>query len=415
MQTLKNKITLLNTIGWVILGISCITITYLIPMTLFQTFILIIGMIIVLSLINNLIIKKWLKPIVAINHRIEHVSEDDEPLQVPISKIKEIGTLTKGFNQLIGNQNAMTKEILGLSNKLTYSFVEIEQIVEKVSDESEETSQIAVELSDDASMQSEAIELANEMLSSIAVQLEIMNTHMKETHTQATLSIEAVNKGKEDINLQKEKMQANQFASSKAAEAITELSESADKIESIVDEIEAISSQTNLLALNAAIEAARAKEAGRGFAIVAEEIRKLAEQTIESTQRITDMVATITSSVQVAVDEIKVAQTSVEAQSQALRNSEEGFEEIAGAMGIIIEKIKQSVDTTSQVNTASQSVRDEMSDVVKISENSLEKTQKVATTTHEQRNQIGLVNDYILGVSELVESLSVFMQQFKER
>ena len=255
---------------------------------------------------------------------------------------------------------------------------------------SEETAHTAVEMASGVDQQREATASANEMISSIVTQLSIMNEGMVDAKSQARSSLDAINKGQKNIDLQNDKMMANQQASGKANDAIMEMSRVAGEIEEIVDVIEAISNQTNLLALNANIEAARAGEAGRGFAVVAEEIRKLAEQTIDSTQRISDIVTSITSSVGVAVEEIDVAQKSVDDQAIALQESVSSFREISEAVKVIIDRIDASAENTSQVNSASQVARDEMIQITQISESTASKTQEVTATTQEQTSQINM-------------------------
>lgn len=370
-------------------------------------------MIIILTSAAFVIAKRSFGRLSEMNRMIELVKDGDLSVQVSSKGTDELALLGQGFNMMIGNLQVMTKDIKGLSDKLTHSFVEIENIARDVAQGSEETSKTVIDLSGGVSEQALATESANEMISNIVTQLSIMSEKMNEAQQQAKLSIDVVEKGKDSINLQKEKMSHNQQASGKAAEAITELSKVAEEIDSIVEEIESISSQTNLLALNAAIEAARAGEAGKGFAVVADEIRKLAEQTIGSTQRISSIITNITSSVHVAVTEIDVAQTSVEAQASALQGSVASFEEISESVSVIMENIESSAESTVQVNEASKVASSEMMNVARIAETSSASTQEVAATTQEQTSQINLVNDYILGVSELVESLSDSVKRFK--
>jgi len=372
----------------------------------------IIGLI-VIALGTSYSIRKMLKPLGQLNKVVNDVQNGDLTVRIQSKGTDEIAQLTHGFNGMIESLSKMTKDIVGLSDKLTHSFVEIESIVTEVVTGSEETATTAVDMAQGVDDQREATESANEMISSIVTQLSIMNEGMVEAKSQAAASLSAINHGQETIDLQNDKMMANQVASQKAGEAIQEMSRVAEEIEGIVDVIEAISNQTNLLALNANIEAARAGEAGLGFAVVAEEIRKLAEQTIDSTKRISGIVTSITGSVDEAVNEIDVAQKSVEDQAIALRQSVTSFDEISSAVKVIIDKIDASAESTSQVNSASLVARDEMFQITKISESTAIKTQEVTATTQEQTSQMNMVNMYILGVSELVDSLSESVKQFK--
>lgn len=409
MKKLSSRIMLLSIFGAILFS------TAMIMATKGQNLILIIVCAIntvILIIISYIFGKRMTKPLGAMNELLQQVKEGDLSVQMKSDGQGELGDLSRGFNMMVENLRVMTKDITGLSDKLTYSFVEIETIVKNVAVGSEETSKTVADLSEGVSRQTEATESANEMIANIVTKINLMNDSMIEAQEQAKTSVEAIGKGQDHIELQKIKMIDNQNASSKAAEAILDMSKVAAEIEGIVDVIEAISSQTNLLALNAAIEAARAGEAGKGFAVVAEEIRKLAEQTNESTSRISHIVDKITDSVQVAVTEIDVARTSVDAQEEALKESVDSFEHIANAVEVIIHKIKETADTTDQVNQASQVASKEMLSVAHISEKSSASTQEVAATTQEQSSQINMVNDYILGVSELVESLSDSVKRF---
>ncbi len=369
--------------------------------------------VIVIGILTFIIIRKMLKPLARLNKAVQYASQGDLTVQIQTKGRDEIAELSAGFNLMIESLSKMTKDIVGLSDKLTHSFVEIENIAREVAIGSEETAHTAVEMASGVDQQREATASANEMISSIVTQLSIMNEGMVDAKSQARSSLDAINKGQRNIDLQNDKMMANQQASSKANDAIMEMSRVASEIEEIVDVIEAISNQTNLLALNANIEAARAGEAGRGFAVVAEEIRKLAEQTIDSTKRISDIVTSITSSVGVAVEEIDVAQKSVDDQAIALQESVSSFREISEAVKVIIERIDASAENTSQVNSASQVARDEMIQITQISESTASKTQEVTATTQEQTSQINMVNEYVMGVSELVDSLGESVKQFK--
>lgn len=368
---------------------------------------------VIVVVVAYLFTKRLLKPLNELNSLVGLAAQGDLTVEAHPQGKDEISQLSRGFNAMIENLSRMTKDVIGLSDKMTHSFAEIENIVQDVATGSEETANTAVEMAGGVKEQSEATESANEMINSIVTQLNIMNEGMIEAKAQADVSIEAINHGHETIERQTTKMLATQAASQKAGQAIEEMSRVAEEIEQIVDVIEAISNQTNLLALNANIEAARAGEAGLGFAVVAEEIRKLAEQTIESTHRISDIVTSITSSVSVAVEEIDVAKNSVDEQADALKISVERFDAINSAVKVIIDKIDASAENTSQVNSASQVAQDEMLQVARISDATAEKTQEVTATTEEQTSQINMVNEYILGVSELVDSLSESVKQFK--
>jgi methyl-accepting chemotaxis protein len=368
----------------------------------------------VLVVIFSMIVGHMLaKPIGEMNDALDRVKDGDLTVQLKSNNKDEIGQLAAGFNLMINNLQIMTKDIIGLSEKLKYSFVEIENITDKVALGAKQTSKTVLDLADGVINQASATESANHLIQNIVNQLKEMNNNMDDAQKQAILSIDAINQGKQTIHTQKEKMFQNQAASNKATEAIQDLAKVTKEIVNIIDVIDAISNQTNLLALNAAIEAARAGESGRGFAVVADEIRKLAEQTISSTQQINGIIASITKSVQVAVTEINAAQGTVNDQEVALKDSVASFENLTESVEVIIHKIDTTAKKASEVGKDADLVSDEMSRVALIAEASSASTQEVAMTTRTQTEQVNEVNHYVLGVSELVDSLSDSVSRFK--
>ncbi|WP_411183932.1 methyl-accepting chemotaxis protein [Pseudomonas sp.] len=143
-------------------------------------------------------------------------------------------------------------------------------------------------------------------------------------------------------------------AVNESSATITALGESSEEIHSIIQVIKSIAEQTNLLALNAAIEAARAGEAGRGFAVVADEVRNLAARTAQSTQEITGMIERIRSSTVQAVSSMQTGVTRVNDGVSLARQAGESINEIRGGAhraAEVVEEISQTIGEQSRAST----------------------------------------------------------------
>lgn len=157
-------------------------------------------------------------------------------------------------------------------------------------------------------------------------------------------------------------------AVNESSATITALGESSEEIHSIIQVIKSIAEQTNLLALNAAIEAARAGEAGRGFAVVADEVRNLAARTAQSTQEITGMIERIRSSTEQAVNSMQTGVTRVSDGVALARQAGESINEIRGGAHRAAEVVEEISQTINEQSRASSEVAQQVEHIAQMSQ-----------------------------------------------
>jgi methyl-accepting chemotaxis protein len=173
----------------------------------------------------------------------------------------------------------------------------------------------------------------------------------------------------------------------KSADTVKELGKSSDQIGEIISVIDDIADQTNLLALNAAIEAARAGEQGRGFAVVADEVRKLAERTTKATKEIAGMIKKIQTDTGGAVDSMQQGTKEVQVGIQLADKAGKSLQEIVGISQKVTDMVTQIAAASEQQSSASEQIAKNVEAISKVTSETAQGTQQIARAA-EDLNQL---------------------------
>jgi methyl-accepting chemotaxis protein len=340
--------------------------------SMMSTALLMGGMVLTIVVVTYLLLRSIvLKPLahVATITRDIAQGEGDLTKRVPVNGNDEISQLGTYFNLFIEKLQKMIGKVAHVTDKVASASVELSATAEEISKGTDT-------LTSRASQTAAAVEEMNATVSQVA----------QNSGKAATLAQETVKTAKDGGTVVSDTINGMQHLSdavSNSATIIAELGKSSDQIGEIVRVIEDIADQTNLLALNAAIEAARAGEQGRGFAVVADEVRKLAERTTKATKEIGDMIRQIQQDTRGAVDSMQQGTQKVSGGVELVNKTGEALTRIVQMVSESADMIRQIAVASEEQSVATQQIANDIENVAKVTKESASGANESAKASHD--------------------------------
>lgn len=356
--------------------------------------------------------KRITNPLIRLRDATKTISEGNLNTRINIKTKNEIGELALNFNQMVtslGNLIISTKQAIKV-------MLEQSAAMKEGSNQSVQTSEaIAVamqQISQGTSEQTIETEKTANQMNQLAKEIDFVVNNANVVETITSRAKELSLKSKDAIHLLTEKARENEKIAAMLAKNINEFIISMEKIQNVTGMITEITEQTNLLALNAAIEAARAGDAGRGFAIVAEEMNKLAGQSRDAARTINDMIIGIHDQTVASASSSDQAHLIVEEQMNSILSARDAFDEIVSAMDGIIERNIEMIGTIKKMNDYKEKTVSSIMTISSVSEETAASSEEVLASTEEQTALAEQIRDLADRMHVLAENLVTITNSF---
>ena len=378
--------TELSFVGFIQVGISTSNYNNFLIKTIGFTLLMVVFATGIFIFILRFLYKKIVYPIYLVKKKMDYITSGKANLneRIEIKTDREIMDLIGGFNKMLDLLNSVTAEIGEVSSNLSEHIELLTSSSEELTASSEEITSTIQQITHNSTDQAQMIDdIARKSKVTVAnIEKSVAKTAENEKFSTNILSISL--SGKQLAKTAVEKIDKLRESSNKLYTTIDDVNEKQERISTITDAIETITNRTNILSLNASIEAARAGEYGRGFQVVAEEIRKLAEKSAEAAVEIHKIIQETNNTIKILMDESRENEQMMVEGKDVIMNTSNVLEEISNNINYIVTNNK---NISQEIKFASDNIisfSNIVEEVAKISEGNAASSEEMSASVEEE-------------------------------
>lgn len=382
--------------------------------SLFTQFAIVLVIVIIVSVILVLVFtRKINKRLNALKNAFESAGNGDMTIEVSDKTGDELSELSVYYNKMRMKLNDTIQTVQQSALQLASASQQLSAGAEETNQASEKITEAVQQIANGAQDQITRIENSESSLKQASADIRDISANTAAIADKGQLAQSKADIGQKEIANVQAQMDAIHQSIQKSGEIIHQLDGRSKQIEQILSVITQIADQTNLLALNAAIEAARAGEQGKGFAVVADEVRKLAEESQQSAGQISKLIIEIQKDMNRSARSVEHVKTEAAEGVTMIQRTRDAFKEIAAATGEISAEISDLSASVTNISASAHQINDSFAANTADIKESTKNTRQAAALTEEQFAAMEEITAASETLSQLAEELTGIISQFK--
>lgn len=315
---------------------------------------------------------------------MDKVAEGDLTQEFHIKRKDEFSLLARGMNNMLSNMRVLMGDMQKFGNKVNEMADGVAEKSDIINTSIREISTAVDDVAAGAQRQAKEADVSNHMMTGFAEKVDGICAGTDDMGNTIDKATTAVEQGRIIVDELNRKSGTTVSITKILVKNINDVQERSSAIEGFIDTINSIAKQTNLLSLNASIEAARAGENGRGFMVVAEQIRKLADESMQAGKNIKKIVESILATTEKTTESAREAETIIFEQAGALQETIEVFGEINQCVETLVSGLKDIADNMQLMSGEKEQVQDSISHISVVAEQAAVATEEITSTLDKQ-------------------------------
>ena len=371
-------------------------------------------MFILIIIVATIVANKAVKPILVISKTANEISGGNLSLEkIPVDSDDEIGDVARAFGTMTDKLNEFFHKARRNAQSVANSAEDLNKNSQQSAEAANQIATSVVEFSGETVGQQNAVSAASDSVKNMRELLRVIAENSNGVVESSNFAMHTAETGAATIDNAVDSMKSLQNSVEQSAQVIKLLGEHSQKIGNIVETISAIAEQTNLLALNAAIEAARAGEHGRGFAVVSDEVRKLAESSREAAQQISDLIKVTQQDTDKAIEDMANGAEVVKVGTENIISMGDAFRKIIGIVEQVSTQMQHISGATRNMASSGKEIVGHIRTIGESSKTSAEEAETVSAATQQQTASVHEIANESTNLARMAGELQQEVQKFK--